>query len=165
MNDALLNYSEIIDEEILAYEELGELYKVKQSILVNRQCDALWDIDAQIVQRAEVIRELNKKRKEVAKYLGNEEITLSEVIEKARAVNETLAANFQTQKQKIGILSKSISLQEKTNVALVKHGLAMVERTMDIIFNAVAPQQQQYDKSGHNIKSDENLISSVMEEA
>lgn len=165
MNDVLLNFSEIIDEEIHAYEELGELYKVKQSILVNRQCDALWDIDAKIVQRAESIKELGEKRREVARYLGNEDITLSEVIEKAKAVNESLANNFQSQKNKIGVLSKTISLQETTNMALIKHGLNMVEKTMDIIFGAVAPQNKQYDKSGNNVKSVENLISSVMEEA
>lgn len=165
MNDALLDFKGIIDEEIQAYEALGELYKVKQSALVSRQTDALWNIDAQIIQSSEFIKELSKKRKEVAKYLGNENITLSEVIEKAKISNDALVESFQIQKTKIGILSKALSLQEKTNLALIKHGLIMVEKTMDIIFGAISPQKQQYDKSGHNVKSEENLISSIMEEA
>lgn len=164
MSDALLDFKGIIDEEISAYEALGELYKVKQSVLINRQCDALWDIDAQIVQKAEFIKELANRRKQIGKYLGNEDITLSEIIEKTKDNNQELAKSFQTQKVKIGVLSKALKLQETTNMALIKHGLVMVEKTMDVIFGAISPQNKQYDKYGNNVKSDENLISSIMEE-
>ena len=164
MNDTLLDFKIIVDEEIQAYEELGELYKVKQSALVNRHIDDLWTVDAQIIEKAELIKIITDKRKELSKYLGNENITLSEIIEKAKTENESLVENFQVQKTKIGILSKTIKLQEKTLTALIKHGIAMVESTMGIILSAVAPQKQQYDKSGHNIKSEENMISSITEE-
>lgn len=166
MNNALLQFKEIIDEEIQAYESLGELYEVKQSILVQGKSDALWDIDAQIVSRTDNIRELNKKRKEIAKYLGDENFTISEIIEKAKEANNAVAGKLETQKTKLNILAKSLILQEDTNMTLVKHGLTMVGKTLDIIVSALLPQMQsgQYNNLGQSVKSDKSLISSVVEE-
>jgi len=166
MDDILIKFKEVVDEEIHAYESLGELYEIKQSILVQGKSDALWDIDDQITQRADNIREINKKRKEVAKYLGNEDFTISEIIEKAKEANDSIADNLEAQKIKLRILAKSLSLQEKTNMTLVKHGLVMVGKTLDIIVGALLPQIQtgQYDKQGQSVKSDNSSISSINEE-
>lgn len=166
MNETLLQFKGIIDEEIQAYEALGDLYKIKQSILVQGKSDALWDIDAQIIERANSIRDLNKKRREVAKYLGNEDFTLSEIIEKAKDSNDILADSLQSQKTKLNILANTLTLQENTNMTLVKHGLTMVGKTLDIIVGVLSPQSKgQYDKKGQNIATDKSLISSVVEEA
>lgn len=167
MNDTLLKFKDVIDEEINAYEALGELYKIKQSVLIQGKSDALWDIDAQILAKADDIRELNQKRRNVAKYLGNEDFTMSDVIEKARAANDKIVEKLEGQKLKLRILAKSLSLQEDTNMTLVKHGLAMVGKTLDIIVGALMPQVQasQYNKKGKNVESDKSLISSVVEEA
>lgn len=167
MDDILIKFKEVVDEEIQAYESLGELYEIKQSLLVQGKSDALWDVDAQIIARANNIRELGKKRKEVAKYyLGNEDITMSEIIEKAKDANDPLAEKLESQKIKINILAKSLALQEKTNITLVQHGLTMVGKTLDIIVGALLPQVQrgQYDQSGKKVKSDKSLISSISEE-
>lgn len=166
MDDILIKFKEVVDEEILAYESLGDLYEIKQSLLIQGKSDALWDIDAQIIARANNIRELGKKRKEVAKYLGNEDITMSEIIEKAKDANDPLAEKLESQKIKINILAKSLALQEKTNITLVQHGLTMVGKTLDIIVGALLPQVQrgQYDHSGKKVKSDKSLISSISEE-
>lgn len=167
MDDMLLKFKEIVDEEIQAYESLGELYDVKQSILIQGKSDALWDIDAKIVSMAEDIKGLNRKRKEVAKYLGDESITMSEIIEKAKEANNSLVGTFQTQKTKLNLLAKSISLQEHTNMTLIKHGLIMVGKTLDIIVEALMPEipSGQYNKLGQSIQTDKSSISSVVEEA
>lgn len=165
MDDMLIKFKEVVDEEITAYESLGELYKIKQSILVQGKSDALWDIDAQIVSKTDNIKELNEKRKEVARYLGNENITLSEVIEKAKSSNDELATKLEGQKVKLNVLSRSLALQETTNITLIKHGLVMVGKTLDIIAGVVLPHAKQYDKKGKNIEIDKSLISSVVEEA
>lgn len=167
MDDMLIKFKEAVDEEIQAYESLGELYMIKQSILVQGKSDALWDIDAQIVSKVDDIKELNKKRKEVAKYLGDENITMSEIIEKAKEANNTLAGKLESQKTKLNLLAKSLSLQEDTNMTLIKHGLTMVGKTIDIIVGAILPQGQegQYNNHGKSIKIDKSLISSVVEEA
>lgn len=165
MNDAFLEFNGIIDEEIRAYEALGELYKVKQSILVQGKSDALWDVDAQIIDQANNIKEIGKKRKEVAKYLGNEDLTMSEIINKAKEANNTLAPKLEAQQNKLQLLAKSLTLQEKTNITLVKHGLIMVNKTLDIIAGVLSPQSKgQYDKNGQDVGTDKSLISSIVEE-
>lgn len=166
MNETLVEFKEVIDEEIKAYESLSELYQIKQTILVQRKSDALWDIDAQIVAKADDIKTLNQKRKNVAKYLGNENMTMTEVIEKAKSSNDSIAETLQTQKTKLKILAKSLTLQEKTNMTLIKHGLTMVSKTLNIIVGAFLPQSAgQYDKKGQNIGTDKSLLSSVVKEA
>lgn len=165
MNNTLLQFKEVVDEEIQAYENLGELYQIKQSYLIQGKSDALWDIDAQIVDQAKDIRELNKKRKEVAGYLGNENFTMTDIIEKAKFSNDELLNSLESQKIKLKLLSKTLSLQEKTNMSLVKHGLNMVGKTLDIFMKAISPEAQgQYNHQGQNIKS-ENLVSSVVKDA
>lgn len=166
MTNALLQFKEIIDEEIQVYESLGELYDIKQSLLVQGKSDALWDVDAQIVSRAGNIKELNRKRKEIAGYLGNENFTMSEIIEKARQTNGSIATKLEAQKTKLQVLSKSLTLQEDTNMTLIKHGLTMVGKTLDIIVGALMPHIQtgQYNNLGQSIKSDKSSISSVVEE-
>lgn len=165
MDDMLIKFKDVIDEEIQAYETLDELYNIKQSILVQRKSDALWDIDSQILREAEIIKEINKKRKDVAKYLGNEDITLSEVIEKAKASNNNLVDKLKKQKEKLNLLSNSLALREKTNLTLIKHGLIMVQKTLDIIVDTMMPQSKQYNKKGENIEMDKSLLSSIVEEA
>jgi len=165
MDDMLIKFKEVVDEEIQAYEALGELYEIKQSILVQGKSDALWDIDAQIVNKADNIKELNQKRKAVAKYLGDENITLSEVIEKAKNSNDDLANKIIAQKAKLLVLSKSIALQEKTIMTLVKHGLIMVGKTLDIIAGVILPHSKQYNKNGQNIEMDKSSLSSIVQEA
>ena len=165
MNDKLLEFTDIIDEEIQAYESLGELYKMKQTILVQGKSGALWDIDAQIIDASNVLKTLNEKRKQIAGYLGDENLTMSQAIEKAKEADKKLAEKMTTQRTKLKILSKSLTLQEKTNVTLIKHGLTMVHKTLDIIMNVVAPHSKQYNKDGKNVDVDKGLISSVVEEA
>lgn len=164
MDNALLEFKHVIDEEIKAYEDLGELYTVKQSVLINGKSDALWDIDAQILLKTDDIKLLNVKRKEAAKYLGDENLTMSEIIEKAKQANDSIAPKLEAQQGKLKILAKSLRLQEETHLTLIKHGLVMVNKTIDIIVGTVFPQTKQYNKMGKNIETDKSLISSVSEE-
>src|SRR5574344_1061937 len=140
MNDALVEYSEIIEEELHAYEALGDLYSKKEEILVQGNSDALWDIDSKIVEHAKNIKQIEENRQRVALSLGNENITLSEVIEKVKVEDKNLAQKISSQKEKLGALSKKLILQQKTHMSLIEHGLKMVEKTMDIIFNVASPQ-------------------------
>lgn len=166
MNDTLLKFKEVIDEEIEAYESLKELYKIKQSFLIQGKNDSLWDVDAQIIEKAKDIKDLNQKRKNVAKYLGNEELTMTEAIEKAKDFDNSLAKNLESQKIKLKLLSKTLDIQEKTNMTLIQHGLIMVRKTLDIIVDALLPEVKgQYNKNGENIKTDKTFISSIEKEA
>lgn len=166
MDDTLQQIKEIVDEEIQAYESLGDLYTVKQSILVQGKSDALWDVDAQIISRADIIRSINQKRKNLFKYMGDENMSMSQIIEKAKASNEPIVENLEMQRTKLRILAKSLSLQEKTNMSLIKHGLTMVGKSIEIIVGAVMPELKRghYNSSGHNVDMDKSEISSIVEE-
>ncbi len=165
MDDMLVKFKEAVDEEIIAYESMGELYQIKQTILVQGKSDALWDIDAQILSKAEDIKALNNKRKDIAKFLGSEDLTMSEIIEKAKSANDEIASKLENQKNKLRVLIKTLTLQEDTNMTLIKHGLTMVGKTLDIIVGVMMPQAEQYNKNGKNIDADKSLISSVVREA
>lgn len=166
MKDTLIQFKDVIDEEIQAYESLDELYKIKQSILTQGKSDELWDVDAKIIDKANVIRELNGKRKLIAGYFGDENFSMSDIVEKAKQFDVEIAGKLELQRNKLNILAKSISLQEKINMSLIKHGLVMVGKSIDIIVDAVLPHMKgQYDKKGHTIQNDKRILSSVVEEA
>lgn len=164
-NNTLEQFKETIDKEIQEYEAMEELYKLKQAVLVQGRSDALWDVDAKIVDKINNIKTIANERKTVAKYLGDENLTMTDAIERAKFSNEALAKKLQSQKAKLNVLSNSISLYEKTNMDLIKHGLTMAEKTMSMIVSIVAPQPNQYDRSGKNLSNDKMQISSVVEEA
>lgn len=164
-NSGLLQFHEAVDEEIKEYEEMEKLYRLKQAILISGKSDALWDIDAKIVDKVKKIKTLDSKRRETSRYLGSQELTMSEVIEKAKISNDAIAEKLQNQKSKLNILSNSISLYERTNMDLIKHGLNMAEKTMQFIISAVAPQPSQYNKTGKNVGGEKIELSSIVEEA
>ena len=165
IDENLIKFKETVDEEIKIYEEMEQLYKLKQAVLVQCKPDELWNVDEKIVSRINTIKELSSRRKEAGKYLGNENITMSEVIKKAMNSNKKLAENFEKQKKTLNLLTTSISLYENSNRELIKHGLNVTEKKLNIIFNTLSPHGNQYDNSGKNTGSGDLKISSVVEEA
>ena len=165
MDDTLTKFKEVVDEEIKSYESMENFYVLKQSLLVKGESDALWDLDAQILAEADNIRELSKKRKEISKILGDENLSMSEIIEKAQDSNKSIVGSLETQRDKLRELAKSLALKEETNLTLIKHGLTMVEKTLDIFLETCLPQSKQYNKLGQNIENDKSSISSIVEEA
>lgn len=164
-NSTLLKFKEVVDEEIKAYEDMEELYKLKQAVLVQGKSDILWDVDARIVSKIKNLREIDTDRKAAARYLGNENLTMTEAIEKAKNYNDGMADKLQSQKTKLNILANSITLYEKTNMELIKHGLVMVGKRLNIIVNAFLPPSNEYNNQGKNVGNDKMQISSVIEEA
>lgn len=164
-NQTLLQFKETVDEEIQEYEAMEELYKLKQAVLIQCKADALWGIDEKIVTTMDKIKKISSKRMEVAKFLGNEQLTMTDAINKAQTLNDSIAEKLKQQKDKLNILSKSISLYERTNLDLVKHGLTLVNKKFDIIVNALLPQPNQYNNLGKNVTGTKMHLSSVQEEA
>jgi len=161
----LEQFKETVDKEIKEYEAMDELYKIKQAVLVQGKSDALWDVDAKIVERMNKLKKIARQRKDVARYLGDENLTMSEAIDKAKAANNNIVEKLQSQKTKLNLLSKVISLHEQTNMELIKHGLIMAEKSIQIIFGVVMPAPNQYDKQGKNVGNEKLQISSVVEDA
>jgi len=164
-NATLIQFKEAVDEEIKSFEAMEELYKLKQAVLVQGKSDILWDVDAKIVDRMKTIKNLDLKRKEIAKYLGSDNMSMSEAIAKAQANNDSIAEKLKAQQAKLNVLAGSISLYERTNMDLIKHGLIMTGKTLNIIVNALLPQSNQYNREGRNVENAKLPINSVNEEA
>jgi hypothetical protein len=164
MKTELIKFKEIVDEEIQAYEQLEDLYSIKQEVLVKGNSDKLWDVDSKIVKNSERIKKITQKRKEISKYLGHENFTMSEIIEKAKNANDVIADTLELQKSKLKILGNSLIKQESTNINLIKHGLTMVSKSLDIIVNVLAPHSKQYNNLGQNVNCDNRLVSSIIED-
>ena len=164
-NQTLLNFKDTVDEEIKEYETMEELYKLKQAVLIQCKADALWGIDEKIVTTMNKIKHISARRMEAAKYLGDESLTMTAVINKAQSANDAIASKLQLQKNKLNILAKSISMYERTNMDLVKHGLHLVNKRFDIIVNALLPQSNEYNNMGKNIQNQKAQLSSILEEA
>jgi hypothetical protein len=167
MDVLLLNkFEQNIEEEIKAYEELEILYKEKQSALVTGMVDKLLGVDSKILEKAEQLKILNSNRIETSRYLGDENLSMTNVIEKAKTVNEQLAKKLIIQKTKLGLLSSSLGIYEKTNMQLIKHGLTMTGKTLNIITNVLSPQSTQYNSVGKEVRRKDMVqISSIIEEA
>ncbi len=165
MSDAILDYNKIVDEEIFAYEALKDLYVEKEEVLIKGKREDLFNIDTKILNQAKQIQEIEVRRAVITKALGNEKITLTNIIEKLKTENSELAENFAIQRQKLQDLTKDLKKLQEKHQSLVEHSLKIVEKTIDIIYSVAAPQSEQYDKSGNNTKINENnVISSVIEE-
>lgn len=162
----LLQFEKNVDAEIQAYQDMEELYQIKQSVLVQGKCDALCEVDSKILDKIEQLKTLSTQRKQVSKFLGNEEMSMSEAINKAHSVNSGLAQRLTTQKAKLNALSGSLAVYERTNMDLIKHGLVLTNKTLNIIVNALAPQSNQYGSTGKNIeRSNKMNLSTIVEEA
>jgi seryl-tRNA synthetase len=162
--EVLKSFKEAVDEEIKVYEEMETLYKIKQSVLIQCKTDELWNVDSKIVSQINTVKNLSEKRKNVGKYLGNENITMSEIIEKAMNSNKDLAEEFKVQKKKLNTLTTAISLYENTNLELIKHGLEVTDKKLSIIYNTITPHSNQYNNNGQKTTATEQNISSVIEE-
>jgi len=156
---------QIIDEEIQEYKEIEALYKDKREVLIQSRANDLKDIDEQILSRLERLKISAKRKHSVSKHFGKETISLSEIIEKTKAHNLQQAQRFLQKQEELGGIERSLSRLDKTNQALLKHGMVLVDKTMKIIVNACIPTQDNYNNKGKNQNQEHLQISSIIEEA
>lgn len=166
MDEKILTQIDIVFNEIVsAYEKMAELYDKKKEALIKSNTETLMLVDEKIIENYNTMVDLNNERVRIVQQTGAEEMNISEIIEKAEAVNSPLVSKFNDYKVKISEVSKRIALLEQTNVELIKHGLEMSGKTLNIIITACAPQDGGYDKHGKNVHSKSLGISSVCEDA
>jgi len=155
----------VFNEIVCAYEKMADLYEEKKDALIKSDTDELMLVDEKIIENYNTMVDLNNERVRIVQQTGAEEMNISEIIEKAEMENSPLVSKFNGYKVKISEVSKRISLLEQTNVELIKHGLEMSNKTLNIIISACAPQAGGYDKHGKNVQSQSLGISSVCEDA
>lgn len=158
--------SNMIEDAISAYEELLELYKEKKQALMTRNTDKLSVVDNNIISQVEIINKINNIRDN---YCRNNDVAvpikITELLEMTAQENPDFHEVYEQQKVKIREVADEIALLSKTNVELLKHGLIMSDKMLDIIVSAAVPQTTNYNKQGKNIETSELSISSIVEDA
>ena len=147
--------SQMLDNTISVYEELLELYKEKKKVLLTpKNNELLRIVDEKILAQVNTVKKVNAKREEFC--------TLIELAQKECPQFEK---KLSEQKVKINEVAEEMALVEKTNVELIKHGLVMSDKLLDIIISAATPQTDNYDMHGKNVDTSELSISSIVEDA
>ena len=157
---------QMLDDTITVYQELLDLYKEKkQALLTPKNNEILRVVDEKILAHINTVKNVNEKREEFCKENDIDPAKISTLIEFASNDNKEFEEILSEQKVKINEVAQEIALIEKTNVELIKHGLIMSDKLLDIIISAAMPQTDNYDKHGKNIDTSELSISSIVEDA
>lgn len=159
------NISSMIEDAIIGYEELLNLYKEKKQALLKRDTTMLSFVDEKIVAQAKYLTTMNKKREDYCKENDIAPVKITELIELAQREEPEFTEIYEKQKVKIREVADELALIEKTNVELIKHSLTMSDKLLDIIISAAVPQKDNYDQHGKNIDSTNLSIGSIVEEA
>ncbi len=158
--------SQMLDDTISVYKELLELYKEKKKVLLTpKNGDLLRIVDEKILAQVNSVKKVNEKREEFCKENEIEPTNIGTLIELAQRECPDFEKKLSEQKVKINEVADEMALVEKTNVELIKHGLIMSDKLLDIIVSAAVPQKDNYDMHGKNVDTSELSISSIVEDA
>lgn len=160
-----INISKMIDDAIIAYEELLGLYKEKKQAILKQDTNMLAFVDEKIVAQAKYLTNMNSRREEYCQENEIEPVRITELIELAQKEYPEMEEIFEKQKVKLREVRDELALLDKTNVELIKHSLTMSDKLLDIIISAATPQKDNYDRHGKNVDTDALSIGSIVEEA
>ena len=79
-------------------------------------------------------------------------------------IRET-AKKFEMKKTKVNELAHRIFELERTNIELIKHGMHVTNKTLEIIIKGLKPITNEYNQKGQNIAKQHLEMSSIIEEA
>lgn len=138
----------IIDEEIKAYEELKPLFEEKKELLKKSKSGDLIEVDNRIIAQNELIVKLNKARQDISVKHFNKDCSMSDYIELLGGENDEYKEQLLLRKVKICNILDELTLLNNQNVELLKHGIIITNKTLDMIVDAFAPQGSNYDETG-----------------
>ncbi len=162
MEKEILNeLSKIINDEIVNYSEIKMLYEEKQKILVCHKIDALLNINIEINEKIKTLKRISNKRRYMTAKEGHPELTMSELIEKARKNDRELSEKFTEQKEQLNRLANEIRAIDDTNIELTKQGMMITSKMLNVIVDSGILGSAEYNKSGKNRQSME--LSSIIE--
>ena len=92
-------------------------------------------------------------------------IQVSNIINKIKTQDEEAAKKFEAKKAEVSELAQNIFKLEKVNLELLKHGMHVTNKTLEIILKGIKPVTEEYNKQGKNITKKQLEMSSIVEEA
>lgn len=150
----------ILDKEIKLYTEMRNLYTEKKEILIKNNILELSQIDTKILENYEAIKKIDILRLDAIKMLGEDIMSMSALIEIAEERAPKFALKLKEQQAKLNNLSSTISVLNLTTMKLLKHGMVITDKKLNIIIEACAPKGTSYNLKG--VEDDKNLEMSTI---
>ncbi len=152
-----------IYEEIQLYKTLDELFEEKRKVIISNKAEDLLKVDEKILNVVDSIKSAVNHRQTLSKILADKNLSISEMIELAKTSAPTLVGEFEAAQNQIIELSNEIARKERIIKELLRHGMNLVNKTLNLISNAVS-MAGDYNRTGKNVQSDIDRISSIVEE-
>ncbi len=155
----------IVDKEIDGYKNIEKLYADKKEMLIHGKVNDLFNIDAKITDTYKNINDCSEARKQMARNMEVQGFSLTDIINKIKTQDAEAAKKFEEKKEEVNVLAQNIFKLEKVNLELLKHGIHVTGKTMEIILKSVKPVTEEYNQKGKNITKNQLEMSSIVEEA
>ena len=153
----------LIDEELELYFILNTQFEEKRKILISNSTDELLAIDEKILNTVDSIKSSVNHRQIVSSKLGIPSFNMSQIINVTKEIDKDLAEEFTSVQSRIQSLIKEIAYKERVIKELIRHGMTLVNKTLNMISN-VTSIAGDYNNHGQSIQSEIGSISSVIEE-
>lgn len=153
----------LIEEELELYSDLNGLFEEKRKILVSNSVDALLEVDEKILNVVGAIQSSVNHRQLVVSKFGFKVENLTQMINFAKEYDNELAQEFKLTQEKINYLISEIAHKERIIKELLRHGMNMVNKTLNMISNATS-MAGDYNSYGKSTNGEIDRISSVVEE-
>lgn len=155
----------IINKEIDGYKDIEKLYMDKKEILIHGKSDELLAIDEKIMNAYKGLNNSLEARKVIMKSLEMPTFSMTDLINKIKSADEEAAKNFENKKAEANTLAQRIFELDRVNLELIKHGMHVTNKTLEIIIKGLKPITNEYNQKGQNITKEQLEMSSIIEEA
>lgn len=165
LQEQIKTLENIVDKEIDGYKNIEKLYVDKKEILIKGKSTELFDVDAKIADTFKSISSYSEMRKNISKSLNMPTFSLTDIINNIKQQDAHAAENLEKKRDEVKELSQKIFELEKVNLELLKHGMHVTNKTLEIIIKGLKPITEEYNKNGKNITKEQLEMSSIIEEA
>ncbi len=158
----ILNHLEL---ELACYQEICRIYDEQKEALVKNKYEELEGIDKQITAAYNRVMALNEKRQGLFNQLKPGITKLSDVIEIARSEESPNIEKLENYMETFKKFAKDIERKQYVNFGLLKTGLSISDKRLNLIIEAFAPQGSIYNEKGQSKDHKDIAVSTIIEEA
>jgi len=164
MKEKLQTIADNVEQELTLWEDLKVLYDEKTDVLIHKNADSLNQVDTKVLDTLKKIYLLTTNRNQMAYNIGISELKLTNLIQNTQTMDKSLSERFEDLQIRLKKISKEIAFLEKKNNELLKHGINLNNKKMQIIFDVMNIYTDSYDNQGKNNITKDIGLSSVVEE-
>ena len=155
----------IINKEIDGYKDIEKLYMDKKEILIHGKSEELMNVDEKIMNAYKGLNNSLEARRVVMKSMEMPTFSMTDLINKIKSADEEAAKNIEAKKTEANKLAQRIFELDRVNLELIKHGMHVTNKTLEIIIRGLKPITNEYNQKGQNITKEQLEMSSIIEEA